>query len=233
MTVSEQLIDVPYEGHADIPCSIWSTTETPRGVVLLGHGLGVDRYDITVRRPMEILAQEHQAAVVVPEIPLHGVRSELPDDPSAIVDRWQEFWVSGGIQSICGELQQITRFCEEFFGGLPLAYFGASLGTQYGIPFLARADGIQSAVLGLFGSQPPPKTPVMNRFAPAVCCPVYFIQKLDDEVHSADSTAHLFSTLGSAEKIMDSTSGKHRETSMETLQKACAFLVDRGQFHDA
>jgi len=233
MTIVETHLDVPHEGHAAIPCSIWSATGTPRGIVLLGHGLGVDRFDRTVRGPMEMLTREHGAAVVVPEIPLHGVRADPRDDPSAIVDRWQRFWGAGGIEATCAELHRLTRFCEETFGALPLAYFGVSLGTQYGIPFLAQTTIVKSAILGLFGSRPPPKTPVMNNFAPAVHCPVYFIQKLDDEIHPAESTSHLFSTLGATDKVLDSTSGKHGATSVEVLRNACAFLVDRARFHAA
>jgi len=225
MTIPERQIEVTCEGPASIPCSIWSATDAPRGVVLIGHGLGVDRYHSTVRRPMEILALEHQAAVVVPEIPLHGVRAELPFDTPAIVDRWHQFWISGGIESIRGELQQVTKYCEGIFKALPVTYFGASLGTQYGIPFLAQTESIRSAVLGLFGSHPPPRTPVMNRFAPAVRCPVYFIQKLDDEIHSAESTTHLFSSLGAADKVLDSTHGGHSEVSIESVRRACAFLM--------
>jgi len=233
MTISERQIDVPYLDHRNIPCSVWSASDSPRGVVLLGHGLGVDRSHETVVHPMEILVTEHQAAVVVPEIPLHGVRAELPYDTPEIVDRWQHFWVSGGVELICSELQRLTSFCGEYFDDLPVAYFGASLGTQYGIPFLAQTGDIKSAVLGLFGSYPPPKTPVMNRFAPAVRCPIYFIQKLDDEIHPAESTAHLFSTLGATEKILDSTSGRHVEVSEETIRNACDFLARNSQFHDA
>lgn len=232
MAVSETQVHIPRAGHADIPCTIWSATDSPSGVVLLGHGLGVDRFDATVRRPAELLARVHRAAVVVPEIPLHGVRAEAPYDTPDIVNLWQSFWVSGGIETICEELQLVARYCEERFDSRPLSYFGASLGTQYGIPFLAKTRNIRSAVLGLFGSLPSPKTPVMNRYAPAVRCPVYFIQKLDDEIHPAESTAHLFSTLGAPEKILDSTSGKHAEVSMDTIRNACAFLVERGQFHD-
>ena len=231
MTISEQQIDIPFPGHNAIPCSMWSSTDKPNGVVLLGHGLGVDRFDSTVRRPVEILAQEHNAMVVVPEIPLHGDRADLPYNTPDIVERWQQFWVSGGIDLICQELNRVATFCEELFGQLPIAYFGLSLGTQYGIPFLAQSQNIRSAALGLFGSKPAPKTPVMNKYAPAIRCPVYFVQKLDDEIHPAATTTHLYSILGSSEKFLDSTSGKHRETSIKSIREACKFMCKEGNFH--
>jgi len=232
MNIFEKQVDVPNLDHPNIPCSIWAATESPRGVVLIGHGLGVDRFHGTVVRPLEILVKEYRAAVVVPEIPLHGVRAELPFDTPEIVDRWQRFWVSGGAELICRELQRLTSFCGAYFDDLPVAYYGVSLGTQYGIPFLALARNIKSAVLGLFGSRPPPKTPVMNRFAPAVRCPIYFIQKLDDEIHPAETSTHLFYILGPSEKVLDTTRGRHGEVSEKTMRSACEFLVRQGRFRD-
>ena len=40
MEIREQQVTVTGNGTADIPCSVWSTSDAPRGVVLLGHGLG-------------------------------------------------------------------------------------------------------------------------------------------------------------------------------------------------
>lgn len=225
MELRELRIDVPWGSQAPIPCSIWSASDNPRGVVLVGHGLGVDRYDITVRRPVDLLTMDHDAVVVVPEIPLHGVRDAFADDPLGIVDRWQEFWVSGGADVMAKEFLRVTERCRELYGALPIAYFGVSLGTQYGVAFLAQSSDVQAAVLGLFGSHPAPKTPVMNRFAPRVRCPVYFIQKLDDEIHSAASTTHLFASLGCEHKVLDSTRGRHTDTSLATLRNSCAFLA--------
>jgi predicted alpha/beta hydrolase len=233
MRLTEDRIAVPADDQSEIPCSIWAATATPRGLVLLGHGLGVDRYDRTVLVPAEVLAVEHEAAVLVPEIPLHGVRDAFPNDPAGVVSRWQGFWASGGSAIICAELRAMLRWAEDAFADLPVAYFGLSLGTQYGLPFLSQTPEVRSAVLGLFGSQPLPKTPLMNRHAPAVRCPVYFVQKLDDELHSVSSSNHLFSTLGSAKKILDSTPGAHRETSMATLRRACRFLVREAEFAPA
>lgn len=66
----------------------------------------------------------------------------------------------------------------------------------------------------------------MNACAPRIGCPVYFVQKRDDEVHSRASTDHLFALLG-AEKVMDSTRGRHDDVSSDTVANACAFLAER------
>ena len=109
------MIDVP-RGETTIPCSVWSADDDTGGIVVLGHGFGVDRYHDTVRRPVEVLTREFGATVVVPEIPLHGVRDEFPDDPSGIIERWQNYWVAGGAQRIADEFLQLIDFCRESYG---------------------------------------------------------------------------------------------------------------------
>lgn len=234
MSFTEQLIEVPHEGFPDIPCSVWADTNEPDFVVLMGHGLGVDRYHASVLKPTEILTREHQAAVVVPEIPLHGARDGSPGNQMHIVERWQKYWANGGAQQICAEFIRVTDYCRSSFGStVPVAYFGLSLGTQYGIVFLSEVQQIAAAVLGLFGSYPRPRTRVMNERAPRVTCPVYFIQKVDDEIHGSESTTHLFSTLGASEKVLDSTHGGHTEISDKCIRDACKFLTSHAKPRDA
>lgn len=226
MSISEEIVALPQKEGDDIPCSVWKADGPPRGIVLMGHGLGVDRYHESVQYPMQILAEEYGCVVIAPDIPLHGVRSQLDsDDPMEIVNQWQTYWAGGGAAGIAAEFTALTRFATDSFGPLPTTYFGISLGTQYGLAFLSAHPEIRGAVLGLFGSQPPPKTPLMNRFAPEVRCPVYFIQKLEDEIHPAETSSHLFSILGADEKILDSTPGAHVEVSAKSFRNACDFLA--------
>ena len=97
------------------------------------------------------------------------------------------------------------------------------------LEFLAGSEGVHAAVLGLFGCQPPPATPVMNRCAPDVIYPVYFIQKLDDGIHPAQTTSALFSILGSVEKVLDSTHGLNVKAPTECFDRVCRFLVEKFQ----
>jgi hypothetical protein len=106
-------------------------------------------------------------------------------------------------------------------------FFGLSLGTQYGIMFLSQQIEIKAAVLGLFGSERPPRSIVMNHCAPLVRTPVYFIQKLDDEIHPKETTLHLFESLGSEAKVLDASQGRHQSVSLESLNQSCSFLAGR------
>lgn len=206
-----------------VPCSLFETADA-RGVVLLGHGLGVDRHDETVLRPASML-QNSGFSVVVPELPLHGERSVSMSDWAEVVSNWQNFWVGEGRDKLLREWLQILAHVRGSFG-LPISYFGLSLGTQYGILILSQTNDVRAAVLGLFGSEPPPRSKIMNLLAPQISVPVYFIQKLDDEIHSTENTTNLYNSLGSHRKVLDATPGLHGEVGRDSIQTACRFLVE-------
>jgi pimeloyl-ACP methyl ester carboxylesterase len=155
------------------------------------------------------------------------VRRVGPSDPAAIVGWWQAYWSSGGAASLRDEWLRIASFARERFPSARLGWFGLSLGTQYGVVFLSNAPQIAAAVLGLFGADAPPKSAIMQACAPRVRCPVYFVQKQDDEIHPRENTDRLYALLGSAEKVLDSSPGLHAAVTPETLARACDFLAKR------
>jgi dienelactone hydrolase len=209
-----------------IPASLWLPEgQRSRAVVLLGHGLGVDRHHEYNLRTATLLTAAG-CSVLAPELPLHGERrTEEPADWNAVVSAWQAYWASGGIQALKEEWYSAQSYATDRFPGIPIGYFGLSLGTQYGVPFLADNDAIEAAVLGLFGSLPRPQTRVMNRYAPRVSCPVAFIKQVDDEIHPSETSDHLFSILGSTTKKMIAGSGRHAEVPLANMQLAAQFLM--------
>ena len=223
--MKEETLELRADEQSTIPVSILAPAGRTRAVVLLGHGLGADRSHPTVRVPAEILVERFGAAVVVPDLPLHGVRGEGARDFESVARRWQAYWTSGGPADVRDEWLRIASFARERFPGARLGYLGLSLGTQYGVVFLANEPRIAAAALGLFGSEAPPKSAIMNSCAPRVLCPVYFVQKQDDELHARETTDRLFASLGSAEKVLDSTPGRHADVSPETVARACEFVA--------
>lgn len=207
-----------------IPLSVWMPECEPSGVVLLGHGLGVDRFHRSNQFAATLLTDTHGLSAIAPEIPLHGERSDPTQ--SDIVSAWQGYWSTGGWQQLVDEWQSFYDYAAGRFPGKPIGYFGISLGTQYGIPFIAHQPEIRAAVLGLFGSLPEPKTPLMNHFAPGVTCPVFFVQQLADEIHPLATTHHLYDSLGSEQKVLEANPGLHAEISQATFERAARFLAE-------
>jgi hypothetical protein len=207
-----------------IPCTIYEP-ENPIGLVLFGHGLSVDRFDQTVLVPARLLAGKFNFTVIVPELPFHGERADKERSWDDFTVAWQSFWAGEGRGQILREWNRIYTFAKET--DLPIMFFGLSLGTQYGIMFLSQQFEIKAAVLGLFGSKPPPRSIVMNHCAPLVRAPVYFIQKLDDEIHPKETSLHLFESLGSEQKVLDASQGRHQSVSLESLNQSCSFLTGR------
>jgi dienelactone hydrolase len=223
--MKEEALELRKDEEPTIPLSVWTPAERARGVVLIGHGLGADRSHPGVQIPAEYLVERLGIAVVAPDLPEHGARSRGPRRWDDVVAAWQAYWSAGGAAALRDEWLRILDFARERFAGVRAGYFGLSLGTQYGVVFLAHAPQIAAAALGLFGSEPPPKSAVMNSYAPRVRCPVYFVQKQDDEIHSRESTDHLFASLASAEKELDSSPGRHTAVTPETLRRACDFVA--------
>jgi len=223
--VREKQVDIA-TGTSTIPASLYLPEHrTAAAVVLLGHGLGVDRHHEYNKLPARLLT-ERGCAVLIPELPLHGDRrGEEPADWQAVVDAWQAYWGGGGVEALAAEWRVTQRYARDRFPGCAIGYFGLSLGTQYGVAFLAGNDSIEAAVLGLFGSLPLPKTPVMNRYAPLVTCPVAFIKQTDDEIHPGPTVDHLFDSLGSKTKRMIEGIGRHAEVAGANIDAATRFLA--------
>jgi hypothetical protein len=139
------------------------------------------------------------------------------------VVEWQAFWRAGGSAQMAAEYKAILDSCPEDLASLPVGYWGTSLGTQSGMQWLAEDPRPRAAVLGQFRGD----GLLMQRFAPRVEIPVFFIRQLEDELHSADVSQQLFDLLGSERKLMRSSPGLHAEVPPSVLRESVAWLCER------
>ena len=116
--------------------------------------------------------------------------------------------------------------------GERVAYWGLSMGTMLGLPFVAAEARIKAAVLGLCGFAG--SSAVRGRFgarhradAPRIGCPVMFMVQWEDELFDRDGAFELFDAIGSSDKRLHAHPGKHGEIPPEGVDATREFLAAR------
>ena len=91
----------------------------------------------------------------------------------------------------------------------PTGWWGVSMGTSIGLPFVAGEPRITCAVLGLASAVPRPGISDYLGWAKAVEVPLLFLCQRDDGGHPIDKAIELFDQFGSAQKTMHVNPGPH------------------------
>ena len=105
-----------------------------------------------------------------------------------------------------------------------LGYWGLSMGTAIGLPFVAAEPRVQAAVLGLAGAGIRPGDTDFASSARSLTVPVLFLFQWDDELMSRESGLALFDAIGSAEKTMHINPGGHVAVPLFERDAAEAFF---------
>lgn len=201
----------------------WLPDEAPcEGLVLFGHGFTTHKrcaYHVPMAKR---LARSHRICAAAVDAPCHGDRADAAATSEQIAENYLAYWRANGGAAIARELTATVEGLAELpeIGQVPLGYWGLSLGTQYGLEFLASCPAVRGAVLGLFGLV----GPRIAHSAARVRCPVYFVRQLNDEIHSAESSQLLFDRLGSADKTLNSSAGAHEAVPTPVIESALSFL---------
>ena len=109
-----------------------------------------------------------------------------------------------------GEWQAVLDLLEaDGVGDGRYGYWGLSMGTAIGLPFVAAEPRIQAAVLGLFGIQERPGVTAFTEAAGRLTVPVMFVFQWDDELMTREAGLALFDAIGSTDKTMHINPGGH------------------------
>jgi dienelactone hydrolase len=138
--------------------------------------------------------------------------------------------LDGMVEDWCATLDHVTE-CD-FINPDQVAYVGFSMGTRFGLPFVAAAGGrLRCAVLGKNALEPSDKSRMANspghRFkmdAPKITIPVLFHMQWDDELFSRESQCGLFDLIGSEDKRLIAYPGPHGRSTPEAVDSWCRFL---------
>jgi pimeloyl-ACP methyl ester carboxylesterase len=205
--------------------ALWLPDElpSPLRLVVFGHGLGHDCRSALHAKVATALADEFGIAGLALDAPGHG--SRRPHATATDEESWHAYraqWRLDAGAGIAAEITEGVRHVERIVG-MPvgsIGYWGLSLGTQYGLAFLARAPRTRAAVLGLFGAGS-----IVSRYAERIECPVLFMLQEDDEVHPRSSVAELFRQLSSESKQLISSPGAHTAVPGSVIRRGIEFLA--------
>jgi dienelactone hydrolase len=103
-------------------------------------------------------------------------------------------------------------------------YWGVSMGTVIGLPFVAAEPRVSCAVLGLAGLGGPMSGSRFEEAARSLTIPVLFVFQWDDELMSRESGLALFDAIGSKDKAMHIHPGGHVATPLHERDAYNAFF---------
>jgi dienelactone hydrolase len=233
--VTEQDVCFEVEGGT-VPGVIWRPTgaDGPRPVILIGHGGTQHKRVPNVVGLARGLVRHQGYACVAIDAPGHGDRITDPEAAEAArrrlgsrlagtgsgsrpmaaalsPDQQREMQERstrgvGEWKSVVDAVEADKDLCDGRFG-----YWGLSMGTAIGLPFVASEPRVQAAVLGLLGLGDRPAPGAFADAAAALRVPVLFIFQWDDELMTRESGVALFDAIGSTDKSMHVNPGGHVE----------------------
>ncbi|MBW3670006.1 MAG: alpha/beta hydrolase [Actinobacteria bacterium] len=219
--VSRGVVEQPFL-VGDVPGVLWTPegSEGARPLVLLGHGATLDKQTPYLVSLARRLVRHHGISAASVDFPGHGAR--VVGAMADIVSMWTKPEVT---DQAVGELHAVLAALDaEGLGQTGLGYWGMSMGTLLGLPFVAAEPRIQVAVLGLAGLTGPPAARLAAD-APRISCPVLFLQQWDDELFPRGDVLALFDAIGSIDKRLHVQPGLHSAVPLEEIEASEAFLA--------
>jgi dienelactone hydrolase len=190
----------------------------PQALVLIGHGRTLHKRHRAPYSVARRLVRREGVSAALLDQPGHGDRPPAEDDHTHAERRAM---ASADWLAALDRLSALPAVDGERVG-----YWGLSLGTDYGLPFVAGEPRVSVAVLGLYGTH---STRIGDTeslgIAATVDCPLLWVMQWDDEQFDRGGQLDLFDAIGSDDKRMVVYPGGHDETPDEGLRLAREFLV--------
>ena len=229
--VSERLFTL-----GDIVGVLWSpaTATGSRPLVLLSHGGGQHK-----KAPGLVARAHHYVttcgfAVAAIDAPGHGERPRTEHDERLTTTLRQRMAAGEPIGPLIARdnTERAALTIPEWHATLdalqdldcvgvdrPVGFWGVSLGSAIGVPFVAAEPRIIAAVFGLAGHE------TLADAARRVTVPVEFLLQWDDELVPRDSGLTLFDAFASREKTLHANPGRHTGTPAFELESSARFFA--------
>ena len=242
--IVERRFTVAGAGGRPVPGVLWTPLDSsgPTPLVLLGHGGSGSKDAPNMIAGRDYFTGQCRIATAAIDGPVHGDRGGVTsiEDPR-VKEMWRTPNVLDDMVVDWGHtLDDLLALGE--FDPRAVGYRGLSMGTMFGLPYVAAEPRIAVAVLGLCGVRPaaarvaadpdvlPRLAPVLTRLAAdaaLVTCPVFYHVQWDDELYDRNGAFELYGLIGSPDKRLQSTPGPHGGASREANAALLAFLADR------
>jgi pimeloyl-ACP methyl ester carboxylesterase len=221
--VTERLFDLSVAGET-VPGVIWAPegAQGPRPLVLMGHGGAQHKKIGSLATRARRYAQGLAYAVAAIDAPGHGARVTREEAARLAAEIQARIAAGKGLGGQAGEAmaRRAAQAVPEWKAALdamrgldfvgadgPVGYWGVSMGTAIGVPFVASEPRIVAAVFGLAGLRP--GADQLEAAARAIEIPVEFVFQWDDEIASREAGIALFNAFGGAEKTLHANPGGH------------------------
>ncbi len=216
-----------------VPIAVWKPLNTHnlsrRPLTLVGHGGSGHKTSQLVLDIVERLVAKHGFVVAAIDGPVHGSRRAVFEDGPKVRDEFRELWARGeSVDAMVADWRAtLDALC-----AMPevdesaIGWYGISMGTAYGLPFVAAEPRIRAAVLGMWGTDREPRER-LERDAAQVRVPVLFQQKADDAIFSDSGQRDLFTRLASIDREHIIYAGGHTDPAGEQLDDIVDFLITR------
>jgi pimeloyl-ACP methyl ester carboxylesterase len=211
-----------------VPAVIWAPEGAtgPRPMVAMGHGGSQHKKTPGIRARAAQYARKFGYATLAIDAPGHGDRVSRADAERVATETLARVtgqvatgWTPERLKMMAERTRQAVPEWRaaldaaqtfDFVGADgPIGYWGVSMGTAIGVPFVASEPRITCAVLGLAGLRPGAAD--FEAAARAIACPVEFVFQWEDAVADREHGLALFNALGSAEKTLHVNPGGHME----------------------
>jgi dienelactone hydrolase len=215
-----------------VPGNLWTPEGAagPRPLVLIGHGAGTSKDEPYVVSLGRRFVRHHGYAAAAIDGPLHGDRRADGGGFDISFAEFAQAWandpalIDEAIADWTATLDALETVAD--VGRGPVGYWGLSMGTILGLPFVATEPRITAAVLGLMGLTGPTKER-HARDAAKVAVPVHFVVQWDDELFKRERAFELFDALGTEDKRLHAGPGLHSALSRTAYDDTERFLADR------
>lgn len=223
--VAERLFELEVAGDR-VPGVLWAPDGAtgPRPLLLMGHGGSQHKKAERLLARARSFVADLGFAVAAIDAPDHGERT-TPEQAERYAASIRDRIANGGTISpeiLAMMAERARKAVPEWRATLdalqeldivgaggPVGYWGVSMGTQIGVPFVAEEPRINAAVLGLFGLRA--GSEVFTAAAARITIPLEFVLQRNDELVPLDAGIALFDAFGATEKSLHVNLGGHVE----------------------